>query len=353
VELVRAGRFYADVAAVREVSLRVQQTEIVNQLGSSGSGKTTTLMMVAGFVKPSGGDIFIDGRRVNGLAPHRRNLGVVFQHYALFPHMTIAENLAFPLRTRGLSSREVALRVDAALAMVNLSSLGGRRPAELSGGQQQRVALARALIFRPRVLLMDEPLGALDRKLRLQLQLEIKQIQVEQKVSVIYVTHDQEEALTMSDRIAVMADGMIAQIDVPRMIYERPANEFVASFIGDTNLFRVSETQGSGEARRGLTETGIVLPLGASVAPETKSVVLAIRPERIRVEPWSEADAGRRIRARVSNVIYSGDAERLVLEANGQRIVARLMLNEFPEQVRPGDEVAVSWDEKDAWSISS
>jgi putative spermidine/putrescine transport system ATP-binding protein len=353
VELVGVQRDYGRVAAVRDISLRVDRSQFVTLLGSSGSGKTTTLMMVAGFVEPSAGDIFIDGRRVNKLAPHKRDLGVVFQHYALFPHMTISENLAFPLRTRGLRGRDVRDRVDAALEMVNLSGYGGRRPAELSGGQQQRVALARALIFRPHVLLMDEPLGALDRKLRAQLQMEIKQIQKEQHVAVIYVTHDQDEALTMSDRIAVMNEGAIVQIGVPETIYERPATEFVATFVGETNLFRITEMNCGGPIALGKTDTGMVLPVSPLPDGMGCPATIAIRPERIRLGlssshlPNETRPRGVALQAVVRNVVYSGEVRRFLLDAGPQTVTVKLQPAPEMATIGEGDNVELRWEPAD------
>jgi ABC-type Fe3+/spermidine/putrescine transport system ATPase subunit len=234
-EVVLAGltRYYGETAAVREVSLAVGAGEFVTLLGPSGSGKTTTLMIVAGFVEPSAGDVRIGGRSVLGLPPHRRNLGVVFQSYALFPHMPVFDNVAFPLRMRRVDRTETRRRVAAALDMVQLGALAERRIHQLSGGQQQRVALARALVFEPPVLLMDEPLGALDRKLREQMQLEIKRLQRALGLTAIYVTHDQEEALLLSDRVAIMHEGAIHQVGAPAEVYERPATAFVADFVGE------------------------------------------------------------------------------------------------------------------------
>src|SRR5215467_6167348 len=234
--LTRLAKRYPGTTAVDAIDLDVGSGEFVTLLGPSGSGKTTTLMMVAGFTTPSEGEIAIDGRPITGMAPEHRNIGVVFQNYALFPHMTVSDNVAFPLKMRRQPSAEIRGRVGRALDLVHLAGLGERLPRQLSGGQQQRVALARALVFDPGLLLMDEPLGALDRNLREQMKIEIKRIHRDVGVTVLYVTHDQEEALTMSDRVALMNRGRIAQLGSAEDLYERPANRFVARFIGESNL---------------------------------------------------------------------------------------------------------------------
>src|SRR3984957_14760723 len=228
---------YGNVGAVRGVSLDIRSGEFLTLLGPSGSGKTTTLLMIAGFEVPTVGDIAIDGQSVVVLPPHKRNIGMVFQNYALFPHMTVAENIGFPLKQRGVDRATRARQVAESLDLVRLPGYQSRYPRQLSGGQQQRVALARAIVFRPRLLLMDEPLGALDKQLRESLQLEMRRLHADLSITFIYVTHDQEEALTMSDRVAVMNDGLIAQVGSPEDLYDRPCDRFVASFIGESNFF--------------------------------------------------------------------------------------------------------------------
>jgi putative spermidine/putrescine transport system ATP-binding protein len=235
-ELRDVSKSYAHVQAVDKVSLMVAPGEFVTLLGPSGSGKTTTLSMIAGLTRPSSGTILLDGQPLDPLPPYRRNVGVVFQNYALFPHMAVARNVAFPLEMRRVPGREIRRRVARVLEQVGLSEHGGRYPHQLSGGQQQRVALARAMVFEPRILLMDEPLGALDRKLREQMQIEIMRLHRELQVSIVYVTHDQDEALMMSDRIAVFNHGRIEQVGAPDLLYEQPATVFVAGFLGESNL---------------------------------------------------------------------------------------------------------------------
>ena len=236
VRLVSVRKAYRDVVAVDQVDLEIARGEFFTMLGPSGSGKTTTLRLIAGFEKPDRGTIELDGQDVTGLPPFERNVNTVFQDYALFPHMTVAGNIAYGLEAHGVPRPEIAVRVHEALRMVRLESYGERRPAQLSGGQRQRVGLARAIVNRPAVLLLDEPLGALDLKLRQEMQSELKRIQAEVGITFLYVTHDQEEALTMSDRIAIFNHGRIVQIGTPGAIYERPVNEFVAGFVGTSNI---------------------------------------------------------------------------------------------------------------------
>ena len=236
VSLAGLEKRYDRVNAVAGVSLDIRSGEFLTLLGPSGSGKTTTLMMIAGFETPTAGDIAIDGKSVVGMPPYRRNIGMVFQNYALFPHLTVAENIGFPLKQRGVAKAERAKLVGEALELVHLPGYGERYPRQLSGGQQQRVALARAIVFQPRLLLMDEPLGALDKQLRENLQLEMRRLHADLGITFIYVTHDQEEALTMSDRIAVMNEGLVAQVGSPEDLYDRPCNRFVANFIGEFEL---------------------------------------------------------------------------------------------------------------------
>jgi len=272
---------YGAVTAVDEVSMEIAAGEFVTFLGSSGSGKTTTLMMIAGFCEPDSGSVVVGGRDVTRLAPQKRGLGFVFQQYLLFPHMTVWENVAFPLQLRGVSRAEQRRRVGETLEMAGLSALARRRPRELSGGQQQRVALCRALVYRPPVILMDEPLGALDKKLRDQLQTEIKRIQRELGLTVIYVTHDQEEALVLSDRIAVMRDGRIDQFDTPRELFERPRTPFVADFLGAANFLPGQVEQLTSTHTLVRLDTGGVLKARPRPGAEGARVRVAVQPGRL------------------------------------------------------------------------
>ncbi|MGH7123567.1 MAG: ABC transporter ATP-binding protein, partial [Stellaceae bacterium] len=279
------SKSYAGLRAVDRVSLDAADGEFVTLLGPSGSGKTTTLQMVAGFVQPDAGRVFLDGRELTGVPAYRRNIGMVFQNYALFPHMTVEQNIAFPLDARGIARAESRQRIGRALEMVGLSGLEGRTPRQLSGGQQQRVALARAIVFQPPLLLMDEPLGALDKKLRDRLQLEIMELSRGLGVTVIYVTHDQEEALVMSNRIAVFHRGRIEQIGAPSDLYERPTSVFVAGFIGESNMF-TGDLELNGDAAA-VRAGNLVLRVDAcaarQVAASGKQATIVVRPERLRV----------------------------------------------------------------------
>ncbi|KOG27002.1 ABC transporter ATP-binding protein, partial [Streptomyces viridochromogenes] len=281
--VVALRKTYGDVVAVDEASMEIAAGEFVTFLGSSGSGKTTTLMMIAGFCEPDSGTITVGDRDVTRLAPQKRGLGFVFQQYLLFPHMTVAENVAFPLTLRGVGKDEIRRRVGETLEIAGLSGFGGRKPRELSGGQQQRVALCRALVYRPPVILMDEPLGALDKKLRDQLQVEIKTIQQELGLTVIYVTHDQEEALVMSDRIAVMRNGLIEQFDTPRELFERPRTPFVADFLGAANFLpgRIEQHTDAHTLVR-LDASGTLLKARRHDLSSGSQVKVAVQPGRLR-----------------------------------------------------------------------
>src|SRR5580692_8807933 len=276
-------KHYESVGAVRGVSLDIRSGEFLTLLGPSGSGKTTTLMMIAGFEVPSAGDIAIDGRSVVSLPPHKRNIGMVFQNYALFPHLTVAENIGFPLKQRGVDRATRAQKVAESLELVRLPGYQRRTPRQLSGGQQQRVALARAIVFRPRLLLMDEPLGALDKQLRESLQLEMRRLHADLGITFIYVTHDQEEALTMSDRIAVMNEGRIAQLGRPEELYDRPGSRFVASFLGESN-FLSGIVHGFQEEDIVIAECGGTMVRAVAPCRPTQGdkVTLTMRPERMR-----------------------------------------------------------------------
>ncbi|AOB29722.1 spermidine/putrescine ABC transporter ATPase [Bordetella sp. H567] len=296
---------------VKDLDLDIRRGEFLTLLGPSGSGKTTCLMMLAGFEYPTHGEISLDGRVINRIPPHKREIGVVFQSYALFPHMTVWENVAYPLSIRRLDKAAIARRVDAALDMVRMNAYAQRRPAQLSGGQQQRIALARALIFDPPLVLMDEPLGALDKRLREHMQLEIKELHRRLNLTVVYVTHDQSEALTLSDRVAIFEGGRIQQIDEVRSLYETPSNRIVANFVGDSNQFCGVVTGGNGQVCE------VALPDGTRIQgiadaplPAGSPAYACIRPERIAVLD-AAAPAANRIRARAMGLIYHGDHFRL------------------------------------------
>ncbi|MBV9783565.1 MAG: ABC transporter ATP-binding protein [Acidisphaera sp.] len=345
-------RFGAQTA-VAAIDLQVQQGEFVTLLGPSGCGKTTTLNMIAGFITPDAGSIRLGGRAVENLPPHRRDLGIVFQDYALFPHRNAAENVAFGLRMRKLAKTEIAARVADALRMVRLDGLDKRRPLQLSGGQRQRVALARALVIRPALLLLDEPLSNLDLKLREEMRSEISTLQRRLGIATVFVTHDQDEALTMSDRIAVMRQGRIEQIGTARDIYERPASVFVATFIGSTNLVRAKP---AGPPSEGL------VPLATAAGPAIlrldrplaagADLLLAIRPERLQLTPTGTApDGSTAWPVRIEGVTYLGGRLEIALRlADGSPATAHAM-NLGAMAWQPGH-VADAWFRPDdAWPI--
>jgi putative spermidine/putrescine transport system ATP-binding protein len=336
------------VVAVDDVSLAVREGEFFSLLGPSGCGKTTTLRLVAGFEEPTRGGLSIRGRDVTHVPPHRRDTGMVFQSYALFPHRTVFENVAFGLRMRRVPRPEIARRVAAALRLVELEGLGDRRPAQLSGGQQQRVALARAIVIEPSVLLCDEPLGALDKKLRQAMQFELKQLQKKIRITLLYVTHDQEEALTMSDRVAVMDRGRVVQVGPPREIYERPATRFVSDFIGDSNLLegRAERVEGGQAWLVAADGTRLCAPGGGVAAGE--SLTVAVRPEKVRL--LTDAGAPANVFAgTVESVNFQGDATLYRIALDSGRFLLALVPNDGSRPLQaPGAAVRVGWDGADA-----
>jgi spermidine/putrescine ABC transporter ATP-binding subunit len=315
VTLSAVEKHYDKVAAVRGVSLDIRSGEFLTLLGPSGSGKTTTLMMIAGFETPNAGDIAIDGRSVLAVPPYKRNIGMVFQNYALFPHLTVAENVGFALKQRGVDRAERARLVAESLERVHLPGYEHRHPRQLSGGQQQRVALARAIVFRPRLLLMDEPLGALDKQLRENLQLEMRRLHADLGITFIHVTHDQQEALTMSDRVAVMNQGVIAQVGTPEDLYDRPCERFVACFIGESNLLPAT-VRGTERDMVILDCAGTVMRAVASRTPSVgDAVTVAVRPERLR---WADQmdTAENRIPVTIGEWVFAGDSHRYLCQAD-------------------------------------
>lgn len=304
---------------VRDLNLDIRRGEFLTLLGPSGSGKTTCLMMLAGFETPTGGEIRLGDKVINSVPPHKRNIGMVFQNYALFPHMTVAENLRFPLAIRKLKASEIDAKVTRALDVVQLGAYGDRYPQQLSGGQQQRIALARALVFDPELVLMDEPLGALDKQLRERMQLEIKHIHEELGITVVFVTHDQSEALTMSDRIAVFNHGVIQQIDSPTALYEKPANNFVANFIGENNALDGTVESLHGETCQVRLDNGarVQASIGNVVKPGSRAV-LSVRPECVQLNAQSLGCANR-LGGYVKEIIYLGDHLRVRVELAGRK----------------------------------
>jgi len=322
VQLVDLVKRFADVTAVAGINLDMPQGEFFSLLGPSGCGKTTTLRLIAGFERPDEGQILLDGVDMAQTPPHKRQVNTVFQNYALFPHLTVAENVAFGLRYKDVSKVDAKKRVGEALALVRLEGLDKRRPSQLSGGQQQRVALARALILNPAVLLLDEPLGALDAKLRKALQLELKALQEEVGITFVYVTHDQEEALTMSDRLAVMSNGRVEQIGTPSEVYEEPGTAYVADFLGVSNLMdaRVDGLDGDGRAKVRLGDFELIAANGDTDA--VGDVKMVIRPERVRIEPQGTVGENR-VPGMVERVVYVGSIMQVIVHlAPGQTLQA-------------------------------
>jgi putative spermidine/putrescine transport system ATP-binding protein len=350
-------------SVVEGLDLDVARGEFVSLLGPSGSGKTTTLMMLAGFESPTRGEIRLNGNRLDDKPPHQRDIGMVFQNYALFPHMTIAQNIAFPLSVRKIGRGEQKARVARALEMVELPHLAARRPAQLSGGQQQRVALARALVFEPSVVLMDEPLGALDKRLRESMQYEIMRLHRELSLTVVYVTHDQNEALTMSDRVAVFSDGRIQQAATPTELYENAANAFVANFVGENNGLTGRVVASDGEWATLQLADGITISGRAGAELRTGGeAMLALRPERAHIGATgtATADAARGegesnvVHALVQELVYCGDHHRVHLKlAHGESVVVKVPNTQHRDLPSLRHTVAVTWRRDDCKVLSA
>jgi putative spermidine/putrescine transport system ATP-binding protein len=331
---------------VSDLNLEVRRGEFLSLLGASGSGKTTTLMMLAGFERPSSGTIELAGKPLDNVPPWQRDIGIVFQSYALFPHMTVADNIAFPLKQRRRSAADIDERVKAMLTLVKLEGMADRLPAQLSGGQQQRVALARALVFDPALVLMDEPLGALDKRLREHMQLELKRIHERLGVTIVYVTHDQGEALVMSDRVAVFAGGRIRQLATPTELYERPADALVADFVGENNRLEGKVTEiADGRCRVTLGNDLVIAAVAPRALEQGQAVVLALRPERVAV--GAAASGANHQTATVVSVVYLGDHARLELSAGDLMLVAKVPNDARYSAPQAGESVAISWRAED------
>jgi putative spermidine/putrescine transport system ATP-binding protein len=347
--LTNLRKRFGETEAVAGISLEIASGEFVTLLGRSGSGKTTTLRIIGGFINADSGSVELDGRRIDRVPPYHRDIGMVFQSYALFPHMTAAENIDFPLRVRRMKRAECRRRVEQVLELVDLQGLGERYPRQLSGGQQQRVALARALVFEPRMLLMDEPLGALDKKLRESLQLEIARIQEELGVTVVYVTHDQEEALVLSDRIAIYRDGRIEQLGRADDLYERPESVFVADFMGDSNILRGKYRAGATGATVELAD--FVVPVDREsrngVVHDGERVAVIIRPERVVLRPIAAPPESLGSVVRIEGIalkrIYLGAFTKYEVAAGGQVLVARTPATADAAPCEVGEAVTVEW----------
>ncbi|QIG47886.1 ABC transporter ATP-binding protein [Nordella sp. HKS 07] len=345
VDIQHVTKRYGTFAALDNVSITFNDGEFFGLLGPSGSGKTTLLRSIAGFITPDEGTISFDGEQVENVPVHRRAIGMVFQSYALFPHLTIGENIGFGLDVRGIAREDIRKRVAEMLSLVRLAGLEGRYPRQLSGGQQQRVALARALITKPKVLLLDEPLGALDRRLRQEMQVELKDIQRETGITAIFVTHDQEEALTLSDRIAIIDQGRLIQVDSPHTVYERPTNIFAANFLGDANVFRGTPVP-----------EGLRLADGTIIATFTASTGAAIvRPEKLRVTSGHTKCSGNSLQGEIIQAIYSGASVtyRIRTKVLGETPLLAFIQNQTGEVLDTGASVTVNWDKEQTIPVNT
>jgi putative spermidine/putrescine transport system ATP-binding protein len=340
---------------VKDLNLSMPRGEFLTMLGPSGSGKTTCLMMLAGFETATHGDIMLDGISINNIPPHKRGIGMVFQNYALFPHMTVAENLAFPLEVRKIGKSDREAKVKRALEMVQMGDFGGRRPAQLSGGQQQRVALARALVFEAELVLMDEPLGALDKQLREHMQFEIKRIAENLGITVVYVTHDQTEALTMSDRVAVFNDGRIQQLAPPAELYESPENSFVAQFIGENNTLEgVVKEISNGVALVQLNDGNVIDCKPVNVTKAGEKTQVSIRPERVELDQTRMRPGAHRLSAEVLEFIYMGDMFRTRLRVAGNdNFIVKTRNAPDQVQLEPGAQIDIGWLPSDCRALDA
>ena len=337
---------------VKNLDVDIAQGEFLTMLGPSGSGKTTSLMMLAGFEPATHGEIYLNGKPINNVPPNKRGIGMVFQNYALFPHMTVAENLAFPLKVRNMDAGEIDKKVKRILELVELPEFGQRRPAQLSGGQQQRVAVARALVFEPELVLMDEPLGALDKQLREQMQYEIKHIHENLGVTVVYVTHDQSEALTMSDRIAVFEDGVIQQLSSPNDLYEKPDNSFVAQFIGENNRINGEIIDVDGDVCTVKLDSGETVAAQKVVAGAVGTrTTLSIRPERIELEPPA-GSVPVNIPGKIEELIYLGDHIRVRMSVAGtNEFIVKVRNSAGRKDLNAGQQTSVGWNPEDCRAL--
>mgnify|MGYP001474973300 FL=1 len=339
------------VLVVKDLNLDIAEGEFITMLGPSGSGKTTCLMMLAGFETPTNGEIYLDKNPISNIPPHKRGIGMVFQNYALFPHMTVYENLAFPLRVRKVSKEDTDKKIDKALSMVSLTGFENRMPGQLSGGQQQRVAVARALVFDPAVVLMDEPLGALDKNLRESMQYEIKHIHESIGVTVVYVTHDQGEALTMSNRIAVFNDGKVQQLSSPDKLYEEPVNSFVAEFIGENNRFSGQVTDVSKDKCKVKLDDGSeILANPIVVKSSGEKTIVSLRPERALINTKEKME--NNFKGKIEEVIYHGDHTRVRLNLLGNKdFILKVPNSSANMDIKLGNQINVSWNSFDARAL--
>ena len=341
-----------EILVVEDLNVDIPKGEFLTMLGPSGSGKTTTLMMLAGFETPTSGEIYLDGEAISSIPPYKRGIGMVFQNYALFPHMTVNENLSFPLEVRKINKSEIKDKVEKSLSMVELQDFGNRMPMQLSGGQQQRVALARALVFEPRLVLMDEPLGALDKKLREQMQYEIKHIHANIGITVVYVTHDQNEALTMSNRIAVFNDGKIQQISTPDILYEKPECAFVAQFIGENNQLKGKVKSINGNTCVVKTDKGEeIKSLKVNVGAVGDGSTVSLRPERVEINS-SDTNFENSFNGTVKELIYLGDHIRTRVEVCGNdQFIVKVPNSYKGANLKEGNSVKLSWKANDSRAL--
>ncbi len=356
ISLEGVSKMFGTFEAVRKADFPIFDGEFFTMLGPSGCGKTTTLRMIAGFEQPTSGCIRLRGVDVTDVAANHRNVNMVFQHYALFPHMSVYDNIAFGLKLRKVAKPEERTRVGEILEVVALTGMEKRKPGQLSGGQQQRVALARALVNNPTALLLDEPLGALDVKLRRTLQTELKRVQTETGTTFVYVTHDQEEALAMSDRIAVMNEGVVDQIGTPREIYEQPATPFVADFVGSLNAFDITVDELVGDHCCARYDSGRVVAPASDGTVVGRRVRVAVRPERVRIVPQrtdGAASGGSRLPGTVAEVVYLGMLTQYHVETAAGRLVSHRMNDEGSPKVEVGSPVAVEWAADDTSILGS
>lgn len=345
---------FGDVQAVKEINFEIKEGEFLTLLGPSGSGKTTILNMIVGFFRPTQGEILIGGKNITTLPPEKRDMGMTFQNYALFPHMTVADNIAFPLKMKKLSRELISTRVKDVLELVQMSEYDFRYPKQLSGGQQQRVSLARSIVSNPSLLLMDEPLGALDKKLRKQMQLEIKRLHQKLGMTVVYITHDQEEALTMSDRIAIMHQGQIEQIGKPDEIYKNPANLFVSDFIGESNVITgCVETMDNDYAEMSLNNR-IVFPVKKWM-DKGGEVNLVLRPERLTISTEPPENLRNILPGKIVENMYVGNISRYIVSLDGTDMIFTVEKNNSADSVqfKEKEQVFVSWRVKDTIVVKS
>ncbi|WP_233416757.1 ABC transporter ATP-binding protein [Halovulum marinum] len=344
-----------EILVVKDLNLSIARGEFLTMLGPSGSGKTTCLMMLAGFETATHGDIRLGGNAINNIPPHKRGIGMVFQNYALFPHMTVAENLSFPLEVRNMGKAEREGKITRALDMVQMGAFGGRRPAQLSGGQQQRIALARALVFEPELVLMDEPLGALDKQLRETLQFEITRLAHNLGITVVYVTHDQTEALTMSDRVAVFDDGRIQQLASPDTLYERPENSFVAQFIGENNTLSGTVVElADGKATVRLDSGDVIATTAVNVSAAGDRTLVSVRPERVEYNVERMKPDAFRLQAEVLEFIYMGDIYRTrVRVAGNDDFIIKTRNAPDQRRLKPGETIEIGWLPEDCRALDA